>query len=90
MGAQYMSVEQFKLVQQTAVHNLAAWKQSGVVKTLKYFSAEDADVWAACKARHGVLVDIAEAEIGVTLAPLPAFSSTRCRCYFRPWDVPIE
>ena len=34
-----MSDQQFKLVQQTAAHNLAAWKDSGVVKTLKYYSA---------------------------------------------------
>jgi len=43
-----MSDAQFKLIQETAAQNLTAWKNSGVVKTLKFFSAEDADVCAAC------------------------------------------
>jgi hypothetical protein len=36
-----------------AIGDLDAWKQSGVVKALKYFSAEDEAVCSACKARHG-------------------------------------
>jgi len=90
MSAHYMSDEQFKPVQETAAQNLATWKTSGVVKTVKYYGAQDTDVCAACRARHGVVVNISEAEIGTNLPPLPACSSGRCRCYFRPWDVSIE
>jgi hypothetical protein len=32
--------------------NLAAWRASGIVKTLKYYSAEDAAVCAECRERH--------------------------------------
>jgi len=58
-----MSDQQFKLVQQTTAHNLAAWKDSGVVKTLKYYSAEDADVCATCRAHHGAILNISDSEI---------------------------
>jgi hypothetical protein len=85
-----MSDEQFRLVQQTAAENLAAWKASGVVKTLRWYSAEDTDVCAACKAQHAIVVDVSDAEISVNLPPLLACSSTRCRCYFRPCEVSIE
>ena len=90
MSAHYMSDQQFELVQQAAVLNLAAWKASGVVKTLKYYSADDANVCAACKAHHGGVVSIWDAEIGANLPPLPDCSSRRCRCYFRPEDVSIQ
>jgi hypothetical protein len=85
-----MSDEQFKLIQQTGADNLAAWKNSGVMKVPKYYSAEDADVCASCRAHHGAIVSISEAEIGVNLPPLPTCSSARCRYYFRPWDISIE
>ncbi len=90
MSAHYMSDEQFKLVQQTAADNLAAWKASGVLKTLRRYSAEHADVCAPCRAPRGVVINLSEAEIGVALPPLPGCSSTRCRCYFRPWDISVE
>jgi len=38
----------------------------------------------------GTVVKTADAEIGVNLPPLPACSSSRCRCYFRPCDISIE
>jgi len=85
-----MSDQQFKLVQQTTAHNLAAWKDSGVVKTLKYYSAEDADVCATCRAHHGAILNISDSEIAVNLPRLPTCSSKRCLCYFRPWDISIE
>jgi len=90
MSAQYISDEQFKLVQESAATNLTAWMNSDVVKTLKYFSAEDADVWALCRAHHGTIVKTADAEIGVNLPPLSNCSSPRCRCYFRPCNISIE
>ena len=45
----HMSDEHFEPAQQTAVHDLVAWKQSKDTQVLH------ADVCAACKARHGVL-----------------------------------
>lgn len=76
-------------VQQIAADNLAAWKDSGVVMTLKWHSAEDPDVCATCRARHGTVPKIADAEIGVNLPPHSACSSARCRCHFRPWVFSI-
>ena len=35
---------------------LDAWKQSGVVKTLMYYSAEDEGICSACKRHHGATV----------------------------------
>jgi len=90
MSAHYMSDEQFILAQQTAADNLAAWKASGVVKTLKWYSAADADVCATCRAHHGAVLNLSDAEIGVNLPPHPGCSSARCRCYFRPWDISIQ
>ena len=85
-----MRDEQFKLVQETAAHNLAAWKTSGVVKILKCYSADDAHVCATCRAHHGAVVNVSNTTIGVDLPPHPACSSRRCRCYFRPWDVSVK
>jgi SPP1 gp7 family putative phage head morphogenesis protein len=90
MSAQHSSEEQFELVQQTAVQNLIAWKVSGVVKTLRWYSAEDADACAPCRARHGAVVNTADAAIGVNLPPLSTCSSARCRCYFRPSGISLE
>jgi hypothetical protein len=80
-----MSDEQFNLVQ-----NLTAWKDSGVVEMLKWYSAKDADVCAARRAHHGIVLNISDAEIGVNLPPLPTCSSVRCRCHFRPEDISIS
>ena len=78
-----------KLIHETAAQNLLAWKNSGVVKTLKYFSAEDEDACASCRAHDGTIITIADAEISVNLPPLLTCSSSRCRCYFRPRDISI-
>jgi SPP1 gp7 family putative phage head morphogenesis protein len=61
-----------------AVGNLDAWKQSGVVKALKYFSAEDEGVCSACRARHGAIVTITDGSIGENLPPLDACANDRC------------
>ena len=73
MSAQYSSEEQFELVQQTAAQNLIAWKASGVVKALRWYSAEDADACAPCRARHGAVVNTADAAIGVNAATAHLF-----------------
>jgi SPP1 gp7 family putative phage head morphogenesis protein len=70
--------------------NLDAWRASGVVKTVKYYSAEDDDVCAECKKRHGSIIGIDDAKMGVNLPPLDVCSGKRCRCYFRPWDICTE
>ena len=85
----YMDDEHFALVKETAAHNLAAWQASGVVKTLKYYSAEDADVCAACAERHGSIVQVVEGKIGDNLPPLGTCQNVRCRCY-RPETISIE
>jgi hypothetical protein len=48
-------------LREVAIGNLEAWKQSGVVKTLKYYSAEDAEVCAPCRLHHGAMIAIAAA-----------------------------
>jgi SPP1 gp7 family putative phage head morphogenesis protein len=85
-----MSAENLALVKETALSNLIAWKKSGVVKSLKYYSAEDVDVCAACKAHHGSIVTIEDGTVGVNLPPLGACSCAKCRCYLRPWDISTE
>jgi SPP1 gp7 family putative phage head morphogenesis protein len=90
MSAHYMSDENFALVKATASQNLAAWKKSGVVKTLKCYSAEDDDVCATCRQRHGSIVQIEEAVIGVNIPKFGDCARAQCRCYFRPWDISTE
>jgi hypothetical protein len=90
MVAHYMSDKQFKLIYETAAQNLAAWKRSGVVKTLKCYSAEDDDVCETCRQHDGNIVKIEEAVIGVYIPKFDNCSSNQCRCYFRPWDISIE
>jgi len=59
-------------LRKTAIGNFEAWKQSGVVKALRCFSAEDEGVCSACRARHGAIVTITDASIGANLPPLDA------------------
>jgi SPP1 gp7 family putative phage head morphogenesis protein len=77
-------------LREIAVANLDAWKQSGVVKTLKYYSAEDAEVCSQCRQHHGMIVRTDEAVIGSNLPPIDGCLNWRCRCYFRPWDVSLQ
>ena len=79
MLAHYMSDENFALVKETASHELATWKKSGVVKTLKCCSAEDDDVCATCRLRHGSIVRIEEAVIGVTIPKFDDCACVQCR-----------
>jgi SPP1 gp7 family putative phage head morphogenesis protein len=64
--------------------NLDAWKRSGVVKTLKFYSADDGDACPACKEQDGKVIAMGDGEIGLNLPPLDACTNARCRCYFRP------
>jgi NAD+--asparagine ADP-ribosyltransferase len=77
-------------LREIAEKNLVAWKQSGVVKTLKFYSADDGEACGACQQQHGKVVAVADGEIGLNLPPLDACTNARCRCYFRPWDVSVE
>jgi hypothetical protein len=87
MSAHYMTAEDFALVKETASRELTTWKKSGVVMTLKCYSAEDDDVCATCSQRHGSIVRIEEAVIGVTILKFDDCACLQCRCYFRPWDI---
>ena len=72
-----------------------AWKQTGVVKTIKWYTAEDAEVCDSCEAEDGAEVGIDEnfydegdeidggstADYGEVGGP-PLHPN--CRCYIRP------
>jgi SPP1 gp7 family putative phage head morphogenesis protein len=77
-------------LREIATGNLHAWKEFGVVKTLKYYSAEDTEVCAPCRRHHGAIVTIADGRVGQNLPPLDACVNERCRCYFRPSDVSLQ
>ena len=77
-------------LREIATGNLYAWEESGVVKTLKYYSAEDTEVCAPCRRHHGTIITIADGRIGGNLPPLDACVNGQCRCYFRPWDVTLQ
>lgn len=85
--ASYMDEEQFAQANEAAARNLAAWRESGAVKTLKYHSADDADVCSACWERHGSIVRIQDSKMGDNLPPLASCGNAQCRCYFRPEEV---
>jgi hypothetical protein len=70
--------------------NLDAWQKSGVVKTLKYYSAADDAVCSECAKNSGVVVKLEDGIVGGTLPPLDKCQGIRCRCYFRPWDISLE
>ena len=73
-----------------AAGNLDVWKRSGVIGSLRCYSAEDAEVCAPCRRHHGLIVRVDEGAIGKNLPPLDACVNGRCRCYFRPWDVLLQ
>ena len=79
---QWMSDEQFQHVQKIARASLASMRKSGVVHTLRIYSAGDHDTCAWCKQHISQVVRIEDAIIGVTLPPFPSCTSRRCRCYF--------
>jgi HK97 family phage portal protein len=68
--------------------NLQAWQKSGVVQTVKWFTAEDDDVCPQCEALDGKTVDIGTdfftADYGDGNQP-PAHPD--CRCYIRPDEI---
>jgi hypothetical protein len=73
-----------------ATTNLAAWRGSGVVKTLKFYSAEDTGVCTECEKQHGAIVNILDGKVGVNLPPLNGCQRDHCRCYFRPWGISLN
>jgi HK97 family phage portal protein len=79
--------------------NKAAWQQSGVVKTVKWFTAEDANVCQYCAQQDGKEIDINENffDAGDTIGGKDGGVMTAdygdiggpplhpsCRCYIRP------
>jgi hypothetical protein len=45
-----------------------------MVKEFKYYSAEDADVCAECRKRHGSIIKIMDGKMGVNLPPSNAWT----------------
>lgn len=85
--------------------NKEAWKQSGVVKTVKWYSAEDAKVCEFCEALDGEEISIDDNfyDAGDTIVGKDGGSMTAnygdieappvhpdCRCYIRPENISIE
>lgn len=78
-----------------------AWKETGVVKTKKWYTAEDERVCESCGPMHGVIVDIEEnffekgdttetgQEISYDDVGFPPLH-VACRCYVRPEDISID
>ncbi len=73
-----------------ALGNLSAWKASGIVKLLRYYSADDNAVCVECQKHSGRILTPSEGDIGTNLPPLNQCRNARCRCYFRPWDISFE
>lgn len=82
-----------------------AWKQSGVVKTIKWYTAADDRVCPWCDSMHGKIIDIEESffnkgdEVtGTDGSKLPITYDdvgspplhVSCRCYTRPEDISLE
>ena len=82
-----------------------AWKQSGVVKTIKWYTAADERVCEWCDAMHGKTIDIDDTffdkgdnAIGTDGSKLPITYDdvgspplhVSCRCYTRPEDISLE
>ena len=90
------------------VGNLAtkeAWKQSGVVKTIKWYTAADERVCQFCGPLHGKVIDINEnffnlgdemvgsegGTLSIDYADVEAPPvHPNCRCYTRPEEISIE
>jgi Phage Mu protein F like protein len=85
--------------------NKAAWLQSGVVKTVKWYTAEDTKVCQFCEELDGKEIDIEDNfyDAGDTIVGKDGGSMTAnygdieappvhpdCRCYIRPEGISIE
>jgi hypothetical protein len=72
------------------ISNLAQWKTCGVVNTLKIYTAPLDNVCEFCREMEGKVIDITDAEIGITIPPFKCCQNTNtlgCRCRFRPCDM---
>jgi len=71
--------------------NRAAWAQSGVVKSLKWYTAEDDRVCPECQDLDGKVVSIDDTFFtdDYSDGSTPPLHPD-CRCYIRPWDVSTE
>ena len=78
--------------------NRRAWQQSGVVKTLKWFAADDADMCGLCASLHGKVISVSDCFLkkgdmltdnsGATTIITRNIEASPihegCRCYCRP------
>jgi hypothetical protein len=84
--------------------NKEAWKQSGVVKTLKWYTAEDGSVCQFCSALDDTVIGIDDNfyDEGSTIAGKEGGTMRAnygdvgapplhpdCRCYVRPEDISV-
>ena len=85
--------------------NRAVWKQSGVVKTIKWYTGEDDKVCPFCKTLDGTIISIndpffnlgdtvtaedgTEMEVKYDTINNPPLHPN-CRCYIRPVDISIQ
>ncbi|MFA5080293.1 MAG: phage portal protein [Candidatus Paceibacterota bacterium] len=85
--------------------NKEAWKQSGVVKTIKWFTAADDMVCEFCSEMHGKVIDIEEnffnkgdeieggngAKLALDYSDVGSPPlHPGCRCYARPEEISID
>jgi len=94
---QVATTETFRIGNEATVE---AWKQTGVVKTKKWYTAEDERVCESCGPMHGEVIDIEKnffdlgdttdtgAEITYDDVNFPPLHVS-CRCYVRPEDIEI-
>lgn len=56
MNWYHARMEDWPRLREIASANLDAWKRSGVVKTLKFYSADHADGCAVCERHHEKII----------------------------------
>ncbi len=85
--------------EQISKDNLAAAKNSGVVKTVKIYTAQDEDICKSCKPWHGKVFSIGKANFEKNIPPFIFCKNPKrfsyqtkngCRCYWRPEEISLE
>lgn len=108
---EYSNVVRAKMVAQTETFYIAnkanqlAYQQSGVVKTMRWYTAEDERVCEFCGPMHGTVIDVSSnffakgavmtgADGGSLALDYRAIDvaplHTNCRCFIRPEEITID
>lgn len=100
-AAQVARTETFRIANESTKE---AWKQSGVVKTIKWYTAADEMVCPWCESMHGKIINIDEnfydkgdvhtgsdgSSLDISYGDVGAPPiHVSCRCYTRPEDISI-